>query len=72
MLLAASHAMRTAVEAVDRLYRLAGAGAVYAGDPLQRCLRDLHTANQHTIYSSDRDKAFAKLQFGIEQPLHMI
>jgi alkylation response protein AidB-like acyl-CoA dehydrogenase len=72
MLLAASHAMRSAVDAVDSLYRLAGAGAVYAGDPLQRCFRDLHTANQHIIFSSNRDKAFAKLQFGIEQPLSMI
>ena len=35
--LAGCHAMRTALEAVDSLYRLAGAEAVFAGHPLERC-----------------------------------
>ena len=41
VLLAANQAMRAATEAVDRVFRLAGADAVYARHPLQRCFRDI-------------------------------
>jgi hypothetical protein len=64
--------MRESIEAMDSLFRLAGAEAVYAGQPLQRCFRDLHTANQHILFSANRHKAFATLQFGIDQPTYMI
>ena len=59
------------MDAVDRVFRLAGAGAVYEQEPLQRCLRDIHTADQHIIFSANRDKAFSKLQFGIDQATFM-
>ncbi len=72
MLLAANQAVRAGVEAVDPLFRLAGADAVFTGQPLERCFRDIHTANQHILFSANRDKAFAKLQFGIDQPAFMI
>jgi alkylation response protein AidB-like acyl-CoA dehydrogenase len=72
LLLAVNQAMRAGVAAVDALFPLAGAGAVFADQPLQRCFRDLHTANQHILFSSNRDKAFAKLQLGIDQPTFMI
>jgi alkylation response protein AidB-like acyl-CoA dehydrogenase len=72
MILAANQAMRAGVEAVDVLFRLAGAEAVFAGQPLQRCFRDIHTGNQHIIFSTNRDKAFSKLQLGIEQASFMI
>ena len=32
--------------AVDAVFPFAGAGAVYASQPLQRCYRDLYTAGQ--------------------------
>jgi alkylation response protein AidB-like acyl-CoA dehydrogenase len=72
MLLAANQAMRAAVEAVDALFRLAGAEAVFSDQPLARCFRDMHTANQHILFSGNRDKAFARLQFGIDQASFMI
>jgi indole-3-acetate monooxygenase len=72
MLLAANQAMRAGVDAVDRVFRLAGAGAVYEHESLQRCFRDIHTADQHIIFSANRDKAFSKLQFGIDQATFMI
>lgn len=37
MVLAANQAMRAGVEVVDVLFRLAGAEAVFAGQPLERC-----------------------------------
>ena len=49
--LAASQAVRAGTEAVDRVFRLAGSGAVFAHHPLQRCFRDIHTAGQHILFS---------------------
>ena len=71
-LLAASQAMRAGVEAVDRVFQLAGAEAVFAHHPLQRCFRDIHTARQHILFSASRDQAFAKVRLGIGQPTYLI
>ena len=64
--------MRAATEAVDRVFRLAGANAVFAYNPLQRCFRDIHAAGQHILFSSGRDQAFAKVLLGIDQPTYLI
>jgi alkylation response protein AidB-like acyl-CoA dehydrogenase len=72
VLLAANQAMRAGVQAVDSLFRLAGASAVLLDQPLQRCFRDLHAANQHILFSAGRDQAFAKLRLGIEQSTFLI
>jgi alkylation response protein AidB-like acyl-CoA dehydrogenase len=45
--LAATHAAHSALEAIGLLYTAAGASSVYAGSPLDRCLRDARTAVQH-------------------------
>ena len=64
--------MRAGTEAVDRVFRLAGAEAVYAHHPLQRCFRDVHTAGQHILFSGGRDQAYAKVRLGIDQPTFLI
>ena len=64
--------MRAATEAVDRVFRLAGADAVFAHHPLQRCFSDVHAAGQHILFSSSRDQAYAKVRLGIDQPTYMI
>jgi alkylation response protein AidB-like acyl-CoA dehydrogenase len=64
--LATCHAMRTAVDAVDSLYRLAGAEAVFTGNPLERCFRDVHAGSQHIIYSAAREQEFARIQMGVD------
>ena len=51
--LAGCSAIRIAIDAVDSLYRLAGAEAVFTGHPLERCFRDLHTGSQHIIFERD-------------------
>ena len=38
-------------EAVELLYKARGGSAVYAGNVLDRCLRDVVTMNQHVINS---------------------
>jgi indole-3-acetate monooxygenase len=37
------------VRATDTCFRLGGSGVVYVTSPLQRRMRDLHTAAQHAI-----------------------
>ena len=56
-----------ATQAVDVVFHLAGAGAVYDGEPLQRCLRDLNIANQHIIFSTLRDQERARVHFGLAE-----
>ena len=72
VLLAANQAVRAGTEAVDRVFRLAGADAVFARHPLQRCFRDIHAAGQHILFSAGRDQAFAKVRLGLDQPTYLI
>jgi alkylation response protein AidB-like acyl-CoA dehydrogenase len=44
---AAAWLVTTCVRAADAFFTLAGGGAVYESSPLQRRMRDLHTAAQH-------------------------
>lgn len=69
LMLAVGSAMRTGVAAVDAVIPLAGASAVFDDQRLQRCFRDLHAANQHILFSSDRDRGFAQLRLGLEPTL---
>jgi alkylation response protein AidB-like acyl-CoA dehydrogenase len=66
-LLATVQTMRAAKTAVDTAYSCAGAGAVYADHPLQRCFRDLHVAAQHVGFSPTAIKRYAKTRFDIDQ-----
>ncbi|ORW51269.1 hypothetical protein AWB90_04890 [Mycobacterium paraense] len=70
--LAAQQAMRAARRAVDVAFDLTGASAVHASHPLQRCFRDLHTANQHVYFSPAALKRYANARFGIAQPAHLM
>lgn len=70
--LAANQAVRAGTEAVDRVFRLAGADAVFADHPLQRCFRDIHVAGQHVLFSGGRDQAFARVRLGLDQATYFI
>jgi indole-3-acetate monooxygenase len=66
--LSVQHAMRAALDAVEVAFTFAGASAARTSHPLQRCLRDLRTANQHIYFSSAALKRYAQLTFGLADP----
>jgi alkylation response protein AidB-like acyl-CoA dehydrogenase len=66
-LLANQHAMRVAVDAVTTAIGFGGTAALQPDHPLQRCLRDVHAANQHIYFSQAASKRYAKCRLGIEQ-----
>jgi alkylation response protein AidB-like acyl-CoA dehydrogenase len=72
LLLATQQAVRAAVAAVDGVFRLAGAGAVYTDQPIQRCFRDLHTLDAHTFFSADVVTRYAKHRLGVAQPPQLL
>ena len=64
--LAATHAMSTSAQVVDRMYTAAGGVAVYEDSALQRVLRDAHVATQHAITSPRTFELAGRLRLGLE------
>lgn len=64
--MACVHAARSAAEATDAVYTMAGGTSVYESSPLQRCLRDAHVATQHLMVSPRLEELLGKSLFGIE------
>jgi alkylation response protein AidB-like acyl-CoA dehydrogenase len=58
--------------AVDGVFRLAGAGAVYTDQPLQRCFRDLRTLDTHTYLSEEVRARYSKHLLGVPQPPQLL
>jgi alkylation response protein AidB-like acyl-CoA dehydrogenase len=49
--LAGQNAMRVAIDVADTMFGLAGGGALYDDNPLQRCWRDVHAGSSHIFFS---------------------
>ena len=64
--LAIAHAMTNAVEAVDLMYAVGGATAIYARSRLDRCLRDAHTAAAHVWVAADTYELAGRLLLGLD------
>jgi alkylation response protein AidB-like acyl-CoA dehydrogenase len=63
---AATHAVDASRQAVDLMYGLAGGSAVYARSPLQRQLRDIHTATQHMMVAQPTWELAGRVMLGME------
>lgn len=63
--LAATHATHSAAAVVQRVYTLAGGGAVFAASPLQRALRDLQVATQHMMVAEPSWELSGRLLLGV-------
>ncbi|MFJ6723768.1 acyl-CoA dehydrogenase family protein [Streptomyces sp. NPDC091281] len=64
--LAAQFAMRSAVDAVNLAFGVAGASASLAGDVIQRCWRDANVASQHIAFSRGRWRAAGQALLGAD------
>jgi alkylation response protein AidB-like acyl-CoA dehydrogenase len=64
--LAALTATENSLAAVDTLYRLAGATAIFQSSALERCWRDVHTAAQHVQVQDGRWETAGRVLFGLE------
>jgi indole-3-acetate monooxygenase len=64
--LAATHATRTAAEAVNLMYEAGGGTAIYARSPLDRRFRDIHTAKAHMMVSPASLELTGRIRLGLE------
>ena len=64
--LAATHATRSAAEAVDLMYEAGGGTAIYARSTLERRFRDIHTARAHMMVSSASLELAGRTRLGLE------
>lgn len=65
-------AIENCTEVVDAMYRAAGSTSLYARHTLDRRLRDIHTAGQHTTFALDRIADDGKWLLGIPAPHSML
>jgi indole-3-acetate monooxygenase len=65
------HAVGVCVEAVQLIYKAAGGAAVYQKGPLDRCLRDILTMNQHVVGTTRTYEMAGRLLLGLE-PLRFL
>ena len=63
---AATHAVDASRQAIDLMYGLGGGSAVYAGSPLQRQMRDIHTATQHMMVAQPTWELAGRVMLGME------
>ena len=64
--IAATHAAQSSVGVVDAAHRLGGAAALYRGSPLERRLRDIHTASQHMVVAPATLELSGRVLLGLE------
>ena len=64
--LAATAAVEASRQAVDNIYTLAGGTSLYARSPLQRYLRDVHTATQHMMIAQPTWELAGRVLLGVD------
>ncbi|GGU31001.1 acyl-CoA dehydrogenase family protein [Lentzea flava] len=63
--LACTFASAEATEVTQKAFALGGGTSVFESSALQRCLRDAHVANQHTIVSRRLLETYSMVRFGL-------
>jgi len=70
--LAATHAVQTSADVVQRVYTLAGGGAVFAASPLQRALRNVQVATQHMMVNDATYELTGRLLLGVPTQVNLL
>jgi alkylation response protein AidB-like acyl-CoA dehydrogenase len=66
LLLAGSHAMSSAVQAVELACSIAGTTAFRVSSPLERCFRDVQTMRHHVFTNEARYGTFGQVYLGVD------
>jgi alkylation response protein AidB-like acyl-CoA dehydrogenase len=72
LLLAAIHAVKSAVEVTDTMHRLAGTTAIYTRSRLDRYFRDAHTLRQHGFVSESKLESIGQIYLGLPPDFPLI
>jgi alkylation response protein AidB-like acyl-CoA dehydrogenase len=65
VLLCIQQAMSAALDATQLAFRMSGSGAADVSMPVQRCFRDLSTADLHLAFSDERLAEVGRMQLGL-------
>jgi pimeloyl-ACP methyl ester carboxylesterase len=65
-------AVSSSVDAANLAFEIAGASAATAGDPIQRCWRDVNVASQHILFGRNKWRGAGAALLGVPvDPLHL-
>ena len=65
VLLAMTHAVQSAVQAVELMYRMAGTSGVYTRSPLERYFRDVQVLRHHAFGAETRYETVGQVYLGL-------
>ena len=66
LMLAGTHAVRTAARVADLMHRMGGTSGIYARSRLERHFRDAHTVRHHGFLSEARLETVGQVYLGLE------
>ena len=72
LLLGSTHAMASAVQAVDLACRIAGTTSIRKSSILERCFRDIQTMRHHVFASEARYGTFGQVYLGVEPDFDIV
>ena len=70
--LALTHAVQSAVQAVELMYRMAGTSGVYTRSPLERSFRDVEVLRHHAFGAETRYETVGQVYLGLPPDLPVL
>jgi indole-3-acetate monooxygenase len=72
VLLAVTHAVQSAVQAVELMHRIAGTSGVYTQSPLERCFRDVQVLRHHAFGAETRYETVGRMYLGLPPDFQVV